>query len=117
MVRAEDAASGVGPAQLSTLSILVFMGEKSIGELAALEQVRSPTMSRIADGLVERGLVQRDVTAHDRRTVRLIATARGRKILLAGKARRVRALAKKLTGLTVSELATLQKAAILIGRL
>jgi hypothetical protein len=50
MVRAEDAASGIGPAQLPALSVLVFLGEKTVGELAALEQVRAPTMSRIADG-------------------------------------------------------------------
>jgi DNA-binding MarR family transcriptional regulator len=117
MVRAEDAASGIGPAQLSALSVLVFLGEKTVGELAALEQVRAPTMSRIADGLVERKLVQRNAAPTDRRTVRLLATAEGRKLLLAGRDRRVRALAKKLESLTASELASLKEAALLIEHL
>ena len=117
MVRAEDAASGIGPAQLSALSVLVFLGEKTVGELATLEQVRAPTMSRIAEGLVERKLVQRNAAPTDRRTVRLLATAEGRKLLLAGRDRRVRALAKKLESLTASELASLKEAAGLIERL
>jgi DNA-binding MarR family transcriptional regulator len=117
MVRVEDAASGIGPAQLSALSVLVFLGEKTVGELATLEQVRAPTMSRIADGLVERKLVQRNAAATDRRTVRLLATAEGRKLLLAGRDRRVRALAKKLENLTASELASLREAARVIERL
>lgn len=117
MVRAEDAASGIGPAQLSALSVLVFLGEKTVGELATLEQVRAPTMSRIADGLVERKLVQRNAAPTDRRTVRLLATAEGRKLLLAGRDRRVRALAKKLESLTAGELANLKEAARLIEHL
>jgi len=42
-----DRESGVGPAQLSALSVLVFGGPRSLGELADAEQVRPPTMSRI----------------------------------------------------------------------
>ncbi|HSY07950.1 MAG TPA: MarR family transcriptional regulator [Steroidobacteraceae bacterium] len=117
MVRSEDAAAGIGPAQLSALSVLVFMGEKTVGELAALEQVRAPTMSRIADGLVERQLVQRHSATTDRRRVRLAVTAEGRKLLLAGKDRRVRALAKRLEAFTAGELTTLKEAARLIERL
>ena len=47
MVRTEDAQAGIGPAQLSALSVLVFGGAKTVTELAKLEQVRTPTMSRI----------------------------------------------------------------------
>ena len=46
-LRREDARLGVGPAGLSVLSVLVFGGPKTIGELAAIEQVKAPTMSRI----------------------------------------------------------------------
>jgi DNA-binding MarR family transcriptional regulator len=117
MVRAEDAESGIGPAQLSALSVMVFMGEKTLGELAALEQVRGPTMSRIANGLVERSLVKRIATPTDRRVVRFAATAEGRKLLLAGKARRVRVLARKLESLTQEQLKRLDEAADIIARL
>src|SRR5215475_2178440 len=50
-LRVRDLESGVGPAQLSALSVLVFGGPRSLGELANAEQVRAPTMSRIVNGL------------------------------------------------------------------
>jgi DNA-binding MarR family transcriptional regulator len=117
LVRAEDAQAGIGPAQLSALSVLVFLGEKTVGELAALEQVRPPTMSRIVDGLVEKKLVERVSSESDRRAVRITATPAGRKLLLAGKARRVRALAKRFEGLSKDEVETLYAAAQIMGRL
>ena len=117
LVRAEDAQAGVGPAQLSALSVLVFLGEKTVGELAALEQVRPPTMSRIVDGLVQKKLAERVGSSSDRRAVRITATPAGRKLLLAGKARRVRALAKRFEGLTRDEVETLHMAAQLMARL
>ena len=46
-VRKQDVATGEGPARLSALSVLVFGGPKTLGELAAAEQVKPPTMSRI----------------------------------------------------------------------
>jgi DNA-binding MarR family transcriptional regulator len=117
LVRAEDAQSGIGPAQLSALSVLVFRGEMTLGELAALEQVRPPTMSRIVDGLVQRKLAQRISAPGDRRAVKLTATAEGKRLLLAGKTRRVRALAKRMEGFADGEIKTLQAAAELLGKL
>src|SRR6185312_14348042 len=93
MVRTEDAQAGIGPAQLSALSVLVFGGAKTVSELATLEQVRPPTMSRIVEGLVRKKLVQRVEDETDRRTVRVSTTAKGEKLMLAGKERRVNALA------------------------
>jgi len=117
LVRTEDAQAGIGPAQLSALSVLVFLGAKTVGELAALEQVRPPTMSRVVEGLVQRKLVQRVSSEGDRRTVQINATPAGRKLLLAGKSRRVRALAKRFEGLTKDEVQTLHAAAQLMARL
>lgn len=117
LVRAEDAQAGIGPAQLSALSVLVFLGAKTVGELAALEQVRPPTMSRVVEGLVQRKLVQRVSSEGDRRTVQITATPAGRKLLLAGKARRVRGLAKRFEGLTTEEVETLHAAAQIMARL
>src|SRR2546429_9690178 len=86
-LRVRDRESGVGPAQLSALSVLVFGGPRSLGELADAEQVRPPTMSRIVTGLERAGLVRRHAT-EDGRRVRLEASAKGRKILEAGRQRR-----------------------------
>src|SRR6266849_4953885 len=94
-LRVRDRESGVGPAQLSALSVLVFGGPRSLGELADAEQVRPPTMSRIVAGLERAGLVKRRKT-EDGRRVRLEASARGTKILQEGRKRRVESLAKAL---------------------
>ena len=69
-LRVRDRESGVGPAQLSALSVLVFGGPRSLGELADAEQVRPPTMSRIVSGLAAAGLVRREATEDGRRVRR-----------------------------------------------
>ena len=101
-LRVRDRESGVGPAQLSALSVLVFGGPRSPGELADAEQVRPPTMSRIVSGLDRAGLLRRRKT-EDGRRVRLEASAKGRKILEEGRKRRVQSLAKALAVLSVEE--------------
>jgi len=99
-LRARDRESGVGPAQLSALSVLVLGGgPRSLGELAEAEQVRPPTMSRIVGGLVRAGLVRRGKT-EDGRRVRLEATAKGSRILQEGRLRRVESLAQALSSLS-----------------
>ena len=101
-LRVRDLASGIGPAQLSALSVLVFGRPRSLGELAEAEQVRPPTMSRIVSGLESEGLVRRHQTV-DKRRVRLEATARGIKILQEGRKRRVESLAVALQSLSEEE--------------
>lgn len=113
-VRVEDAATGVGPARLSALSVLVFGGPQTLGALAAAEQVRPPTMTRIVKGLVRNGLVTREVDAGDRRVVRVRATRRGRELLERGRRRRIEHLTRRLRGLSPRELALLMRAAALI---
>lgn len=101
-LRVRDRESGVGPAQLSALSVLVFGGPRSLGELADAEQVRPPTMSRIVASLERAGMVRRHRTSDGRR-MRLEATAKGTKILWEGRKRRVESLAKALSSLPEKE--------------
>jgi DNA-binding MarR family transcriptional regulator len=105
-LRARDREMGVGPAQLSALSVLVFGGPRSLGELADAEQVRPPTMSRMVASLEREGMVRRHPT-EDGRSMRLEATAKGTKILWQGRKRRVESLAKALAGLSEKERAQL----------
>jgi DNA-binding MarR family transcriptional regulator len=113
-LRVRDRESGVGPAQLSALSVLVLGGgPRSLGELAEAEQVRPPTMSRIVAGLVRAGLVRRGKT-EDGRRVRLEATAKGTKILQEGRRRRVESLAQALSSLSNQDRAKLRE---LLGHL
>src|SRR5438876_11141187 len=76
-VRREDPVTGVPAARLSALSVLVFGGPRTLGELATAEQVRPPTMTRIVQALERDGLVQRDEDPDDGRINRIRATAKG----------------------------------------
>jgi len=102
-VRVQDAASGLAPARLSALSVLVFGGAMSLNDLARAEQVRPPTMSRIVDALESANLIRRTVNQQDRRAVVLEATEKGTAILWQGRKRRVKFLAKHLSRLSEQE--------------
>jgi DNA-binding MarR family transcriptional regulator len=115
-VRREDPATGVPPAQLSALSVLVFGGARTLGELAAAEQVRPPTMTRIVQGLEGAGLVRRVRDSHDGRVHRLHATPKGRRVMRRGRERRVANLAVLLDGLSQEDVAHVREAAELVER-
>ncbi|HEX4922396.1 MAG TPA: MarR family transcriptional regulator, partial [Candidatus Bathyarchaeia archaeon] len=114
-VRTQDTILGVPPAQLSALSVVVFGGKQSLSELAKAEQVRPPTMSRIVDGLVEDGLVKRDVDKTDRRSVVITATDKGVKIMHEGRNRREQQLIQLLNSLPRQEVELLDKASEIIA--
>jgi DNA-binding MarR family transcriptional regulator len=102
-VRVQDSATGLAPARISALSVLVFGGAMSLNRLAQAEQVRPPTMSRIVDALESDGLARRTVNPEDRRAVVIEATERGTAILWRGRKRRVKFLARHLSRLSEEE--------------
>jgi DNA-binding MarR family transcriptional regulator len=116
LLRREDDASGLSAPRLSALSVLVFGGPRSLAELAAAEQVRPPTMSRLVEGLVRDGLVLREPVPGNRRMVRISTTDAGRQLLEAGRARRVRALVERLQALAESERRALARGVEIIER-
>jgi DNA-binding MarR family transcriptional regulator len=104
-LRIQDLASGVGPAKLSALSVLVFSSRPlSLADLAAAEQVKPPTMSRLITSMAEEGLVRIRKSKDDARGIRITVTSRGKKLLLEGKRRRVESLAEALTELDPASL-------------
>jgi DNA-binding MarR family transcriptional regulator len=116
-VRKQDAATGEGPARLSALSVLVFGGPKTLGELATAEQVKPPTMSRIVAGLARSRLVTITADLHDARRMRIRATAKGTRLLHKGRQLRIAYLAAHLGELAPQELATLDEAVEILQRL
>jgi DNA-binding MarR family transcriptional regulator len=110
-LRREDEASGLGAARLSALSVVVFAGPLTVGELARAEQVRSPTMSRVVADLEAKGLVTRGPSPSDGRVVTVTATAKGRTVMQVGRRRRVATLTQRLEGLSTRDLAVLDRAA------
>jgi DNA-binding MarR family transcriptional regulator len=116
-LRKEDIASGVGPARLSVLSVLVFGGTSAMSELAEAEQVKLPTMSRLVAGLERDGLVRRSTDVKDRRTVRVKPTEKGKKVLEKARERRLAILARRLENLSVREVAVVREAEQILHRL
>ena len=116
LLRREDDESGLSAPRLSALSVLVFSGPLSLADLAAAEQVRPPTMSRIVDALVRLGLVTRDTVPEDRRSVRIAPTEEGRRLLHAGRERRLRVLAERLGPLADSERRALARGVEILER-
>lgn len=95
-VREVDRKMGLSPARASALSVLVFGGRCTIGELAEAEQVTPPTMTRLVAALERDGYVKRIPGEDDKREVYVRATARARRVLEAGRRRRVEELTRLL---------------------
>lgn len=115
-LRREDDASGLSAPRLSALSVIVFAGPITLGALAAAEQVRPPTMTRVVQSLERDGLVTREPVADDARAVLIRATSRGIRLLSEGRTRRVKRLASDLAALQATELHLLARAAVLLER-
>jgi len=112
-LRVRDRESGIGPAQLSAMSVLVFGGPKSLGELAAAEQVRPPTMSRIVASLERSRLVRRAPT-EDGRRFQLTATPKGVALMWESRQRRVESLSKAVGALPETNQRQLHEAITLL---
>jgi DNA-binding MarR family transcriptional regulator len=109
-VRQQDTATGEGPARLSALSVLVFGGPMTLGQLAAAEQVKPPTMTRIVNALEDGGLAKRVADTGDARRVQIRATPKGMLLLQAARERRIGYLADHLGTLSEHERSTLGQA-------
>jgi DNA-binding MarR family transcriptional regulator len=110
-LRRADVETGLTAARASVLSVVVFGGPTTIGDLATAEQVSAPTMTKLITSLEGEGLVRRVADERDRRVVRVHATPQAARILRRGRAARVRVLAETLRLVGATDLATLGRAA------
>jgi DNA-binding MarR family transcriptional regulator len=106
----EDAAEHVGPARLSALSVLVYAGPVTLAQLARIEQVRPPTMSRIVKGLRAQRLATTGPDPGDRRKLHIEASPRGRSLLERARQRRLLRLEVLLASASRAERAVLLSA-------
>jgi DNA-binding MarR family transcriptional regulator len=113
---AVDRLAGLTPARLSALSVLVFAGPCSLGELAAAEGVAGPTMTRIVDGLASLGLAERRRHPSDGRAVEIAATGPGARLMRDAAQRRIDAIVLALGSLAPAERQRLSAAADLLDR-
>lgn len=109
-------AMGISPARASALSVLVFGGARSLRELAEAERVTSATMSKLVSAMEEERLVRRYPDVNDARSVRIEATAKGRRTLERGRARRLDLLERLLSTASEAEIAAIRTAAVAVER-
>jgi DNA-binding MarR family transcriptional regulator len=102
---------------MAVLGALYRSGDLTIGELAAHERVRPPSMTRTVNCLAEDGLVERRAHPTDGRLVVVILTDEGRAVVHADRARRDAWLDRRLAELSPGERAVLRKAAPILQRL
>jgi DNA-binding MarR family transcriptional regulator len=113
-VRRDDPLMELTPARASVLSVLVFGGPRTPGELAAIEQVAAPTMTKLINGLIRDGYARKRRHSEDGRAVMISATAKAERALQAGRQRRIQLLQSLFEELTDTEWATLKRAADII---
>lgn len=116
-LRTERRDASVSDSQLSVLGMLDRYGPLTPGELADLERVQPPSMSRTVAALEVAGLVGRTAHPTDGRQVLVALTPHGRSEIRETRRRRDVWLAQRLAGLTPDQRRTLDEAARILARL
>jgi DNA-binding MarR family transcriptional regulator len=115
-LRRETHSLGVTSGQVSLLAEIGRSPGIGVRELAALERMSSPGMSKYVARLEQAGLVRRTETA-DRRRVGLELTEEGQRVLRSVRSRRTAWLASRLRGLDPDDLAAVEAAVEPLARL
>lgn len=105
------------PAQLSALARIAEHEPVTLGRLAAIEQVRPPSITRMTALLEEKGLIARTTEAADRRCTAVATTPPGRRLLTRVRESRDTFLAERLGGLPAADLARLEAVVDIFERL
>jgi DNA-binding MarR family transcriptional regulator len=113
----QTADSDLSPTQASVLATVSASGPLALGELAELERVASPTITKVVSLLHEKGLIEKVTDPADRRFVRVSLTAKGEALLERTRARKTAWLARQLHDLSPEELARLAAATDVLEQL
>lgn len=116
-MRQQHSAADLTLTQVSALAILWREGPMTAGELAAREQVRPPSITRVVDSLERQGLVRRTESPNDGRQVLLRLTGLGNRRIEEYVKEREAWLAQQLATLTSKERELLAKAAVILDEL
>jgi DNA-binding MarR family transcriptional regulator len=118
-IRQEGTSAGndLTASRLAALTTIDAMGPLTLGELAAIEQVQPPSMTRIIARLEEGGLAARAIDATDRRIVRVQITEEGKRLLASSRTKRDAFLARQVARLADDEREILARALPILERL
>jgi|HubBroStandDraft_1064217.scaffolds.fasta_scaffold210856_2 DNA-binding MarR family transcriptional regulator len=95
-----DAQAGLTPARFSALASLRFHGSRNIGELAADERVKAPSMTRLVRDMERDGLLTRASDPADGRGVLIELTPKAATLFDAIRAEKIALVADFLETLT-----------------
>ena len=112
-----DPGNDLSIASMAVLGSLFRHGDLTVGELAALERVQPPSMTRKVNGLEDGGYVARRAHETDGRVVVVTLTGSGRERVVADRRRRDEWLARQLRDLTPDEREVVRAAAPIIQKL
>jgi len=113
----QQTGAGLTPSQAAALASTDRLGSPTLGELASLESVQPPSMTRIIGALEEQGLVTKVVDTTDRRVSRVTVTALGHKVLEENRTLKTAFLAEQLHRLPVADRRALAELTGLLERL
>ncbi|WP_315760807.1 MarR family winged helix-turn-helix transcriptional regulator [Sphingomonas sp. Y38-1Y] len=116
-LRAADTGSALSDPLTSAMAVIVHSGGIAPSALAELEQVRRPTITKVVDELVSRGLVRRERHATDGRATMVVATEEGLALWRAGQLRATAPLAERIEALDADELRRFEEALPLFARI
>ncbi len=116
-IRANRVDTSLSLSQLSALAVLAAAGPMSAGDLAAIESVQPPTMTKVLAALVERGLITREADQTDKRAVRLAVTDAGNAVVDAERQARDAWLSDVLDQLDDAQRAALARAVPVLDRM
>ncbi|MEV1004666.1 MarR family transcriptional regulator [Nonomuraea sp. NPDC050202] len=116
-LRRQAAVHSLTPTQFATLAAVERHSGITPGELAELEKVQPPSMTRVIAALEERGLVARTPHPTDRRQVTVSVTEAAEKLLKEERRRKEAWLTQRLKELSPEERSILRQAAPILEKL
>jgi DNA-binding MarR family transcriptional regulator len=112
-----QAGDDLSPSLVSVLACLERKGPLTLGELATLEHVKPPSVTRMIAALEGRELVRREADPGDGRVSRVSTTTNGSRTLQCSRTRKTAYLAKRLATLNDEDAAALTEALAVLERL
>lgn len=113
----QEAGEHLSPSSVAALATIERRGPLAPSELAELERVKRPTITRVVARLEEAGLVERTNDPTDGRAFLVSITRQGSELLRRIRTRKNAYLARRLVKLEADDLAALERAADVLERI
>jgi DNA-binding MarR family transcriptional regulator len=110
-------ATGLTPTSVAALATIERHGPMTPSEIADIERVKRPTVTRTLGCLEREGLIDRTPDPTDRRSALVEINAAGRERLRRLRSRKNAYLARRMRNLSSDEVETLERAAEILERM